>query len=49
MLIFKTDALWNGEKYDHSCDRKTAKRNAHVRQIKTKKAMGRDGLMRYEW
>jgi len=42
------DALWNGEKWDHSWDRKMAKRIAHERQIKIRKAMGRNGSMRYE-
>ena len=49
MLIIKSDALWNREKWDHSGNRKMAKRIAHVRQVKTIKPMGRDSSMRYKW
>jgi len=38
MLIFKTDALWNGKSWDHSRDRKMARRVDHVREIRPRKA-----------
>jgi hypothetical protein len=31
------DALWNLDKWDHSWNRKAARRVAHVRQVKTRK------------
>ena len=48
-LIFETDALCDREKSVHPWDRKIAKRIAHVRQIKMRITVEKDGSVRCEW